>query len=117
MKVCTVSNYAGRLFNVKRVDPCEWYGSNPKTGRPCLQADEVLIEFWDASYSSHGPLGQFVARYKAETLRTRDQAYDLNLDGGVPEWWINATPLREALRHLGIWTYPASNDNFKEVDA
>lgn len=99
MKVTTVTNSEGRVFNVKRVDPGEWYGRKPQTGEPCLQADKTLVEFWDASHSSHGPLGQLVSRYYLDSLTHRG-AGGLNLDGSVREWWIDADALSDALREL-----------------
>ena len=126
MNICTIKNYAGRAFNVKLIEVGEWYGRDPSTGAPCFQADELMLEFWDATYSSHGPMGQFVSRYYVRTMKSRDPAYDLNMDGNVPMWWVGATQVREVMRHLcglhpdyakkRFTEYPPSNDEFREVD-
>lgn len=92
MKICTITNDKGRVFNVKRVDPGEYYGR-----AECLKAEGIYIEFYDATYSNCGPLGQFVSRYYLKTLAERDPHDGLNLQGGVPEWQIDAAALTAAM--------------------
>lgn len=101
MKVCTIKNAAGTPFNVRLLEPGDWYGRNPQTGDPCFKAEERMVEFWDARYTSHGPLGQFVSRYYLRTLRSKPPREEgLNLDGGTPAWWVDKGPLALALRTL-----------------
>jgi len=52
--------------------------------------DQALIEFWDTSTFEEG---QFVSRYFAETILDHEFGHGLNLDGGIPEWSIDANSM------------------------
>lgn len=48
-----------------------------------------VVAFYDARYdfTEHG---QFVSDYNPETMLERERGYGLNLDGGVPNWTVDA---------------------------
>ena len=91
-----VTNSNGLSFNVRIVRKGDTYGRNN-----CLTNDDdrSLVEFYDTRYA-HTPLGQFVSRYFAFTLLERAGEYvGLNLDGGVPDWTIDA----DAMDQVRSW--------------
>lgn len=92
MKICTVTTDKGRAFNVRRVDPGEYWGRNQ-----CMKATETMVEFWDARYSEVSPLGQFIYSYKLDTMMEHDPGEDLILSVSVLDWQIGAAALRLAL--------------------
>ena len=51
--------------------------------------DSPLVEFYDARHKQT-ELGQFIARYYAHSLLTRDTASGLIMQGDVPDWQIDA---------------------------
>lgn len=104
MKICTVTTDKGLVLNVKRVDPGEYWGRNQ-----CMKATQTLIEFWDARYSNFGPLGQFISNYNLSTLVGHDPMEGINLDGGVPDWEIDAAALR-----LALWEVAGLIPNFSD---
>lgn len=56
-------------------------------------ADTPLVEFYDAeqSVTKFGPWGQFVSRYNAATLLSREHpGMPLSLNGGLPRWTVSA---------------------------
>jgi len=61
-----------------------------------------LVEFYDARYAlvnDFGEAGQFVNRYNADTMLGRDSwrsaTGGINLNGGVPDWEIDAATMTE----------------------
>lgn len=115
--VATVENDSGRRFNVRLVRRGDRFGLNdclthgdarsPIRARLAEHHDGAMIEFYDATYAGRpefGPRGQFVSRYYLGTL-AEDAGRGLDMHGGVPEWKINGTNVRDAvascLRVLG----------------
>lgn len=86
----------GTHFNVRIVRQGDKYGLND-----CItyQGTEPLVEFYD-SKSSHSALGQFVSRYYMTTLLEGNSHCGINLDGGVPEWTIQAEPMKIVIEWL-----------------
>lgn len=70
-------------FNIKIVFQSESYGFKNTL---IHHEKEPIIEFYDSRYA-HTDYGQFVARYCATTL-LEPHSNGLNLDGGVPDWYI-----------------------------
>ena len=70
------------LFNVRLLKAGETYGLSGT-----LKADKPLIEFYDSRYP-HGPHGQLISRYYAETLLGHPDEHGLLLDGGLPDWYV-----------------------------
>jgi len=86
-----VTNYKGTTFTVRIV----WEGGN--YGRNfCLTHDKAdpLVEVYD----TRTPLtlyGQFVTRYNAKDLLDgwdKEYPHGITLDGGIPDWVIDAQP-------------------------
>ena len=108
MKVTTITNDAGRSFNVRLIRKGDRYGLND-----CLvhKEDEPMIEFWDATYENDPKftigLGQFVARYALGTLTGKPGCYGrcdhrvvsqgIDLLGYVAEWKITGPNARDAI--------------------
>ncbi len=71
--------------------------------------DEPLVEFYDARHACDrtaekgGEYGQFVSRYYAKTLRTRNAGTGLNLEGSVPDWTVDASGMWVAMVILDHW--------------
>lgn len=100
MKVITITNDAGRVFVVKRVDVGEFYGP---ARRSRINCPAPLIEFWDATYSNQGPIGQFVSRYYVSTLVEHAPELirlGLSLQGGVHEWRVSAANMATVIDQL-----------------
>lgn len=83
----TVEASHGVTFYVRIVRNGERYGLDN-----CLVHDEPepMVEFYDARALNCGPLGQFVSRYYLSTLREHPAGVGLNLQGGEPDWQIDA---------------------------
>ena len=70
-----------------------------------------LVEFYDAEGDAFqfGPLGQFVSSYNMETLVARHRGVGLCLDGGIPEWSVDAGIMDQildwvsTLKNTGLW--------------
>ena len=76
-------------FNTKIIPTGGAYGRDD-----CLTNQGApLIEFYDPRYQ-HTPIGQFVSRYYVSTILERDTG-GLCLDGGVPDWYVNANDMAE----------------------
>jgi hypothetical protein len=92
----SIVNDAGLRFNVRLVRRGERYGRNL-----CLvhDKDDPLVEFYDARYP-HTEIGQFITRYYRSTLMKPPHDRGLCLDGGVPDWRINATAFEAVLHSL-----------------
>jgi len=86
-------------FNTKIIPTGGAYGRDD-----CLTNQGApLIEFYDPRYQ-HMPIGQFVSRYYVSTILERDTG-GLCLDGGVPDWYVNANDMAEIrawLRRMDI---------------
>lgn len=84
-----------RVWAVRYLAEGEKYGLHDRL----VCGEEPLVEFYDTRYA-HTDLGQFVSRYYVETLLRdpRDQT-GLNLDGGVPSWFIHA----DAMKKVYAW--------------
>ena len=105
MIIATSHTYRDIPFNVRIVFPGEMYGKDnsiKNDGGP-------LVEFYDARHAfDKAPngrvLGQFISRYDLETmLDAAKEEIGISLDGGIPEWTINAEgmkPVYSALRKL-----------------
>lgn len=82
-----VISIGSRPWNVRLVRQGDSYGLDH-----CLTHDEPdpMVEFYDGKQDPKvfGPLGQFVSRYYASTLRERPVDYALCLHGGVPAWVV-----------------------------
>lgn len=102
----TVTNSAGVTFAVRVVRTGDKYG----LGRQLTHSEkEPLIEFYDVAYKGKGfdPLGQFVARYYAETLASHPRHRGLDMVGHVPRWKIDAEslgPVIDLARSLRVET-------------
>lgn len=86
-----VTNENGVPFNVRIVRKGDRYGLDDKLVHD--KADP-MVEFFDARHM-HTPRGQFVSRYYLSTLREREVDRGLNLYGGEPEWYLDASAMRE----------------------
>ena len=83
--------HTGLEFNVVVVPVGAAYGRDD-----CLTNDgKLMVEFYDARYL-HTEHGQFVTRYNAETLLPW-KGNGLCLDGGVPNWSLDAAAMQEAM--------------------
>ena len=92
-----VINKNGRHFNVRLVRKGDDYGLND-----CLKHDRIdpMVEFYDATYADEktfGKRGQFISRYNLSALVDWPNGVGLVLDGGIPEWAIDADALSIAL--------------------
>lgn len=90
----TVINPDGTPFTVRLLQQGDKYGLND-----CLTHEhaEPIIEFYDARYP-HTEFGQFVSRYFVSSLADHvNYGHSLNLDGGIPEWYISSQNLRDAV--------------------
>ena len=74
----------GMTFNVLIIRKGERYGVNNGL---IHEEDDALVEFYDVRFD-HTPLGQFIARYYAETLLEDDGFGPFELDGGNPNWTV-----------------------------
>lgn len=94
-----VYNANGCPFHVRIVRAGEHYGLED-----CLTheggRDVAMVEFYDASVGPKffGERGQFVSRYYVDTLLKHRGG--LTLDGGVPEWVLDAGAVEQAQRHV-----------------
>ena len=78
----TIKAANGIAFRVELVAPGAAYGRDN-----CLtnDSDETLVEFLDTRYFG----GQFISRYYLSTLLEKTEG-GLCLDGGIPDWSIDA---------------------------
>lgn len=86
----------GIVFCVRIVEKGDTYGLNN-----CLTHtdSEPLVEFYDKRFP-HTEYGQFVSRYNLTTLLKMKKNLGLNLQGGVPDWSVNAQGMKEVLQWL-----------------
>ena len=85
----------GISFNIKLVNQGENYGLNNKLTN---DNEDPLVEFYDARYP-HTELGQFVTRYSLSTLTEDGKKGGLNLQGGVPDWYVS----EDAMNQVRDW--------------
>jgi hypothetical protein len=92
MKTLTITNDHGRTFTVRLLATGDAYGRTN-----ALTADKPLVEFYDTSVQGFGPRGQFVSRYYVTSILGTDGygsgTGGLDLDGGVPEWDVDAAAM------------------------
>lgn len=80
---------------------------------PAAKDNYDLIEFYDRDYD-HTPDGQFVTRYRAETLLARDPIQGLCLMGHEPKWNIK----QQDMETLYFWMLACTqNTEREEVEA
>jgi hypothetical protein len=99
MKLLSIVNDEGRLFVVKRIDTGEAYGCDQR-GFPNLRADKPMVEFYDATQTEAGPLGQLVSRYYTETLCNDEHMITLTglqLDSNTPAWCVSGANLTQVI--------------------
>lgn len=96
-------NANGIPFNSRIVRKGEKYGLNF-----CLthEESEPLVEFYDARFD-HTKFGQFVSRYYVTTLTGEcewshgdSRKTGICLDGGVPDWFVDANQVCLALSEV-----------------
>lgn len=113
----TVTNYSGRTFAVRYLPSGARYGRANciVNERNKFGNGSPIVEFYDTTnaddsdgdytpgdkpLSGFGPLGQFVTRYDVATILGEDEWGSghgaLNLDGGVPVWYVDAEAMHEA---------------------
>ncbi|RLF56017.1 MAG: hypothetical protein DRN27_10025 [Thermoplasmata archaeon] len=73
-------------FGVRIVNTGDHYGLNDVL----VNDGDPLVEFWDHTTFEEG---QFVSRYYVKTILDHEYGHDLNLDGGIPEWSIDANSM------------------------
>ena len=70
------------------------YGNRPYASGEL--ASFPTVAFYDARFTMKSPVhahGQFVSDYSVETLLERQSGWPLTLDGGVPNWEIDASTM------------------------
>jgi hypothetical protein len=105
--IATIRNpQNGLTFRMRLVGKGDAYGRDN-----CLvhKGDDPLVEFYDVAHMHDvspggAPLGQFVSRYYASTLRESRSVSGLCLDGGVRDWYLDAEAFKLALSILRNWT-------------
>ena len=85
-------------YNVRVVFTGDKYGRND-----CLVNDKApMVEFYDTRFDQNDWMGrgQFVSRYYVDTIMDGNYPNGLSLDGGIPEWTVNADEMRCIQRFL-----------------
>lgn len=102
------TNDSGRTFTVRLLPAGARFGKT----NSLINEDALTVEFYDTMHADdgtngedgHGPLGQFVSRYRVATLFGRDgygsKVEGLNLHGGVDVWSIDTTTMSDILEWL-----------------
>lgn len=85
------------IFTIKSVNGVEWnvmiVNSGDMDSHDCLNDGAPLVEFFDGV--------NFVASYYVSTiLECEAEKCGLNLDGGVPEWSIDASSMLKIITWL-----------------
>lgn len=109
MNALTV-NSNGIPFNIKLVNEGEQYGLN---NRLTHDKEDPLVEFYDARFP-HTDLGQFVTRYSLSTLTEDGKKGGLNLQGGIPDWYVSEEAMNQVRDWLKSINSP-SNGNAKKL--
>jgi len=117
--LCAITNSNGTPFNARLVmvgdrygrDDCLTHG-DPMWGRPAQPDALPLVEFYDASQdpAKFGSRGQFVSRYRLDTLA--DAARDnvgISLCGGVSKWFVDADNVRDVFAWASIAAIARTN--------
>ena len=86
----------GIPFTVRLVRNGDTYGRHNALTH---DKDSPLVEFYDARHKQT-ELGQFIARYYAHSLLTRDTASGLIMQGDVPDWQIDAAGMGKVVDWL-----------------
>lgn len=89
-------------FNVRLVQIGESYGRDDclTHGQGKYDLHEPMVEFYDARHM-HTSRGQFVSRYYVSTLLNgASRTSGLMLDGGVPEWTVDAASMQRVVDYL-----------------
>jgi hypothetical protein len=89
-------------FNIRIIRKGDAYGLND-----CLTHEDAdpMVEFYDPRHSNtkNNPIGQFVSRYYLKTLldgEDRLSTHGLDLQGGVPDWKLSPSQMREIIETL-----------------
>lgn len=93
-----IMNDAGREYTVRVIFEGDEYGLND-----CLVHDEEepVVEFYDRSYFfDENGRGQFVSRYYMSTLLEDEEVTGLNLEDGVPDWYIDKATMEGVVEIL-----------------
>ena len=112
MSIFEIANENGKAFRMRIVRPGDAYGRNMELTNGTTH---TLVEFYDAAHEhtvdpDGKPLGQFISRYRADTLLGTDsdgpknifEHYEgLNLEGGVDSWSLDASALADV--ELALW--------------
>lgn len=97
MSTTTITSRTGVRFLVRIVKPGEAFGA---TGS-LVDLDHTLVEFYDTRYP-HTEFGQFISRYRVETLLQETRTGGLVLATGIPAWTVDSAAMdlvRLWLRH------------------
>ena len=88
----------GIEFNVRILNEGDKYGLNN-----CLthESKKPLVEFYDNRFP-HTEFGQFISRYYIDTILNMKNNEGLDLQGGVPDWKINATEMNSVVAWLKV---------------
>lgn len=101
MKQKVIHRKDNRLWTIRIVAMGDGYGLEDR----CIHDEQdPLIEFYDLGFqkdravkeSKFGPRGQFVSRYYLSDLISDDEG-DLDLSGGVSQWWADENMVKEAV--------------------
>jgi len=91
----------GIPFRVVIVEQGEKYGLNKSITH---EKADPLVEFYDYRYK-HTEDGQFVSRYFLSTLLENGSSTGIDLQGGVPDWYIyedGMTPVMNWLKEYNM---------------
>lgn len=97
----TIYNRQGTPWLVRLLQPGDGYGVNDQLVWTPAQYPDLDgtfgVEFYDLRQDpdKFGPRGQFVSRYYVETLFKHHGG--INLDGGVPSWYIDNEPMTQVI--------------------
>ena len=78
------------------------YGN--RTYRDGTIADNPTVSFYDTRYD-FGTHGQFVSDYDRDTVLRHRGGWALNLDGGIPDWIVDASAMYVVCTWLNHMTY------------
>ena len=97
MKILELPSATRTPFICRLVETGDRFGLNYQL----VNGDMPMIEFYDTRYE-HTEYGQFVSRYFVETLQKSRTCWKqgLCLDGGVPEWSVDAERMKIVLDWL-----------------
>ena len=97
----TATNDQGRTFAFRLVPDGGYHGRNRKV---LNDSGEAMVEVYDTTYAGQEhcePEGQIVSNYFLRTLLERPPGPGgISFHGGVPEWYLGAREMKEALQIL-----------------